>query len=68
LPDDWRDVKQVDLYRITLAGSVPLKKAVPIILGTVVLSLEKDEGIAIVPTMQTLGYCQTAVSSGNFMS
>ncbi len=49
LPDDWRDVKSVDLYRITLEGCVPLKKSVPVADAKLVLSLEKDEAISIVP-------------------
>jgi len=49
LPDDWRDVKGVDLYRITLEGCVPLKKNVPAADGKLVLSLGKDEAVSIVP-------------------
>jgi len=49
LPADWRDVKSVDLYRITMKGCVPLKKGVPVTDGTLVLSLEKEESISIVP-------------------
>jgi hypothetical protein len=49
LPDDWRKVRTVDLYRITLEGCVRLKKRVPVTDGKLVLSLEKEEGISIVP-------------------
>jgi len=42
-------VRSVDLYRITLQGSVPLKKGVPIKEATLVLSLEKEEAISILP-------------------
>jgi len=49
LPADWRDVKSVDLYRITMEGCVPLKEGVPVTDGTLVLSLEKEESISIVP-------------------
>jgi hypothetical protein len=49
LPADWRDVKSVDLYRITMEGCVPLKKGVPVTDWTLVLSLEKEESISIVP-------------------
>ena len=49
LPDDWRNVRSVDLYRITLEGCVPLKKRVPVTDAKLVLSLEKDEGVSIVP-------------------
>jgi len=49
LPDDWRDVKSVDLYRITMEGCVPLKKRVPVTDAKLVLSLGKDEAVSIVP-------------------
>jgi hypothetical protein len=49
LPDDWRKVKAVDLYRITLEGCVPLKKRVSVSDGKLLLSLEKDEAVSIVP-------------------
>lgn len=49
LPDDWRDVKSVDLYRITLEGCVPLKQGVGVTDAKLVLSLGKDEAVSIVP-------------------
>ena len=49
LPDDWRKVKAVDLYRITLDGCVPLKKRVPVSNGRLLLSLEKEEAVSILP-------------------
>jgi len=49
LPDDWRDVKSVDVYRITMEGCVPLKKRVPVTDAKLVLSLGKDEAVSIVP-------------------
>lgn len=49
LPDNWRDVKSVDLYRITLNGCEILKKSVPVNNGKLVLSLEKNESNSIVP-------------------
>ena len=49
LPDDWRNVKKADLYRITLDGCVALKKLAPVTGAKLVLSLEKDEAISIVP-------------------
>ena len=49
LPDDWRKVKAVDLYRITLEGCVPLKKRVPVSDGKLLLSLAKEEAVSILP-------------------
>ena len=49
LPSEWGNVKSVDLYRITLDGCTPLKKRVPVTNAKLVLSLEKDESISIVP-------------------
>jgi len=50
LPDDWRDVKSVDTYRITLEGCVPLKTDVPINDARLILSLEQNEAVCVVPT------------------
>ena len=52
LPDDWGNVKSVDIYRITLEGCVPLKKSVPITGGKLTLSLGNDEAVSVVPTEQ----------------
>ena len=49
LPDDWKKVKDVDVYRITLEGCVPLNKGVPVSDNKLVLSLERDEAVSIVP-------------------
>ncbi len=49
LPDDWRKVKAVDLYRITLEGCVLLKKHVLVSDGKLVLSLEKEEAVSVLP-------------------
>jgi lysophospholipase L1-like esterase len=49
LPDDWRDSKSVDLYRITLEGCVSQRKGVPVTEGKLILSLGKDEAVSIVP-------------------
>ena len=49
LPADWTNVTSVDLYRMTLEGRVPLKQAVAIRDSKLVLSLEKDEAVSIVP-------------------
>jgi hypothetical protein len=50
LPDDWSNVKSVDLYRVTLDGCVPVKRRVPVTDSKLVLSLEKEESVSIVPT------------------
>jgi hypothetical protein len=49
LPEDWSNVKSVDLYRITMEGCVPLKKGIPIADAKLVLSLGKEEAVSIVP-------------------
>ena len=48
LPDDWKDVKSVDLYKITLEGCTPLKKNVPTTGGKLTLTIEKDQAVSIV--------------------
>lgn len=52
LPEDWRDVQRVDLSRITLDGCSPLKKNAPVVDGKLVLSLAKDEAIAVTPASE----------------
>ena len=49
LPEDWRNVKSVDLYRITMEGCVPVRKNVPVTATKVALSLGEDEAVSIVP-------------------
>jgi hypothetical protein len=49
VPDDWRDVKSVDLYRITMEGCESMSKGVPVMDGKLVISLGKDEAVSIVP-------------------
>ncbi len=49
LPDDWRKVKRVDLYQITLDGCAPLKANAPITDSKLVLSLGPGEAVSIVP-------------------
>ena len=49
LPDDWGKVKSVDIYRITLDGCVPLKKSDPVSDSKLLLSLEKEEAVSILP-------------------
>ena len=50
LPENWRGVKNIDLYRINLDSPALLQKMVPTGNGHLLLSLEKDEAICIVPT------------------
>ena len=54
LPDDWKNVKSVDLYRITLEGCMPLKKDVPASGGKLSLSMEKDQALSVVPAGQMI--------------
>jgi hypothetical protein len=49
LPEDWRDVKSVDLCRITPNGCVPLSKGVRVTNAKLVLSLEAGDSLSIVP-------------------
>lgn len=49
LPEDWHNVKSVDLYRITMEGCVPLQDRVPVTNTKLVLSLAKGDSISIVP-------------------
>jgi beta-glucosidase len=49
LPAAWSAVTSVDLYRITLDGSVPLKMRVPVAAGRLCLSLGKDEAVSVIP-------------------
>jgi hypothetical protein len=55
LPDGWRGVKSVDLYRITLEGCMPLKKGLPVANGKLAFSLGIDEAVSIVPAGSRLG-------------
>ena len=50
LPDDWSDVRSVDLYQITLDGCVPSSKGIPVTDSRIVLSLEKGDSVSIVPS------------------
>jgi len=49
LPEDWHDVKSFDLYKITMEGCIPFNRHVQASDAKLVLSLEKDEAISIVP-------------------
>jgi hypothetical protein len=49
LPEEWRGVAQVDLFSITEDGCKPLRKGVPVTEGKLIMTLEKDEALSIVP-------------------
>jgi hypothetical protein len=49
MPDEWKDVPEVDVYRITLQGATPLKRNVVVAGKELVLSLGKEESVSIVP-------------------
>jgi hypothetical protein len=49
LPEQWKGVSRVDLYKITLEGSVLLKKDVPVTGSKLGLSIGNDEAISILP-------------------
>ena len=50
IPEEWRNVRRVDLSAITCEGCALLKKNVPITGGKLVLSLGKEEAVSIVPS------------------
>lgn len=50
LPEDWRGVSTLDVYRITLEGAQPQRRDVPVKEGCVTLSLEPDQAVSLVPT------------------
>ncbi len=50
IPEDWRNVRRVDVSVITGEGCALLKKNVPITGGKLVLSLGKEEAVSIVPS------------------
>jgi lysophospholipase L1-like esterase len=60
LPDDWKDVRRVDLYKITLEACVPLQQGVPVTDGKLVLSLKSGESISIVPAGAKLSAADAA--------
>ncbi|KAB2659963.1 MAG: hypothetical protein DVB31_14960, partial [Verrucomicrobia bacterium] len=49
LPEDWRGVKAVDVYRVTPDGCVPADRRVPVRNGVVTLSLEGDRPVTVLP-------------------
>jgi hypothetical protein len=49
MPDDWKGIGRVDIYRITMEGPEPVEKGKAVIDGGLRLSLQKEEAISIVP-------------------
>lgn len=49
LPDDWADVRQVDIYRLSADGLAREQSAVPVTGGTLALTLAAGAGVSIVP-------------------
>ena len=49
LPEDWKGIQSVDLYQITMEGCAPLQKGVPVTDAKLVLSLDKEQSISILP-------------------
>lgn len=49
LPEDWKGIRSVDLYQITMEGCALLQKRVPVTGARLVLSLDKDQSVSILP-------------------
>jgi hypothetical protein len=49
MPENWKDVKSADIYKITLQGSVLLQSDVRVNRGKIMLTLGREEGVSIVP-------------------
>ncbi|MBT3272700.1 MAG: hypothetical protein HN368_06075, partial [Spirochaetales bacterium] len=49
LPESWRDIAGVDIYRISLSGLNPITSGVAIEAGRLNLTLGKGEAVSIVP-------------------
>jgi len=65
LPDDWADVRAVDLYRITTEGLVPARKGVRVGAGRrLELALGAGEGVSIVPSGVDPNLDPPAIPSG----
>jgi hypothetical protein len=50
LPADWRGVRRVDVYRIAQEGLDRCRTKVPVVGGTIALTLGQDEALTIVPS------------------
>ena len=49
MPEGWEKVSSVDIYSITMNGSTLKQSAVPVKNGLLMLTLEKEEAVSIVP-------------------
>jgi hypothetical protein len=49
MPESWKGIRSVDLYKITINGPELIESGKKIENGQLVLTLGKDEGISIVP-------------------
>lgn len=54
LPEDWRDVKSVDVYKIMLSEYKLLISDLPVYDGTITLTLNQCEGVSIIPAGSVL--------------
>ena len=54
MPEGWEKVSSVDIYSITMNGSTLKQSAVPVKNGLLMLTLEKEEAVSIVPAGQQL--------------
>jgi hypothetical protein len=49
MPEDWKGVKRVDIYKITIKGLEQIESDIKIDDGQLILTLAKDESVSIVP-------------------
>jgi hypothetical protein len=49
LPEGWKGVKSVDLYKITINGLEQKESGIKTENGQLILTLARDEAISIVP-------------------
>ena len=49
MPEGWEKVSSVDIYSITMNGSTLKQSAVLVKNGLLMLTLEKEEAVSIVP-------------------
>ena len=49
LPEQWKGISKVDLYKITLKGGVLLKRDLPVTGKKLSLSIGNDEAISVLP-------------------
>ena len=49
MPEEWKDVKSVDIYKITMHEAELLQNNVEINNGQLLLTLDKEDGVSIIP-------------------